>query len=635
MPTRGPKSGGPEDPTQKPKPFVDFSSIDSLIHKISESEQQRMARDAGETGWTNPNYFQETSQTDIPPLVPPRPQFRGTPPANRIRQPQPFTQTQPTTPTPTPGESPSGPPTNPPTDLHLYRGKPEQLASLAERAAIASRAAAYVRANRYSGKVLEQAKGLHEQLKGTGFEGVGKQAVIAASSAFQASQTAQRESRTSKVLHAIAKKTENIDDIERAKRQTLIANKARDLHEQSSNFAALFFRKIAEKGVSSVSETIKNSGFKGNQGWYDEWIKNQTNRYGRGGRGGGAGPPDNPPDSADDPDDPDEMRRRRNRKYAKGLSKDKLDMIRDGRSNFVYFMKQKKREQVQLDRDTIRKGKRNQKARRLRRERRNKIANANRFSRIRNLAKIGITASAIHHAASGDFMGAARRMAWASGNPAAIIGAELSEAAMTAVKALNQFSERTFEANKYLTNYSGKLAYATGTLELHEFQRTFKYSAGVSDTATDLVQSMDKMRDQWMKYNIASSNIANTVASLWTRFSGGFGEPLGKEAGVFAEVVRRFSSAKVGGIGVGDVASAAGTAAAEAEVSSLWGMLPGGPIVGEAARRSLAWLFKPAEVPEPGDTPVVTFLKSMRDRRERITPALREMERPAWKGGRR
>lgn len=634
MATRGPKSGGPEDPTQKPRDIPGRSAWErerqmheDTISRLNDPSdiarlQQRIDHINSILGVASGPSFNKLDS-----LLSKLNTSQPSNPTGESRAPSSYSgrkwaelgelaaQWGKSSPKSQPSSSFSK---SSPSNLHLYSGGPERLADVSEKAAIASRAAAYVRANRYSRKVLEQARGLSDQLKGTQFENVGKQALSAASGAYNASENAMRESRESKYAHKIAKFTGLEKDIEFAKGKTLSANKARDLHEQATNFAARYFRDIAQKGLEATSNSLKNPG----AGWYSNWLKHQTGGIGSGGgspgqgRGGSGGrgniPPVNPPGI------PPSGGQRGRRTNHWGRARRRLRKARQRRMTQASNIASKTAKQTaQRGMQVGRARRRLRKARRSRALRQASAASrAKQIQQIKTFAKIGIASSAIHQAASGNLLGAARTMAWGSGNPVAIIGTELTNAALTATKALSQMSEQTFETNKYLANYSGTLAYAYGSFNVGEYRRQFQFAGGTGESGARLVESMDRMRDSWLKYNIAERNITNTISSFFTRASSGVGASFSGAIGGFGDFV--------GGLGAKKIPFTGKTVDETVESTSKFltdralELLLGG---GDAARGAVAmsmWkkVFGIGEPPIDKDLPMVDFLKGMviRDR---------------------
>lgn len=126
---------------------------------------------------------------------------------------------------------------------------------------------------------------------------------------------------------------------------------------------------------------------------------------------------------------------------------------------------------------------------------------------------------------------------------------------------MERFSETTLAANRKSSMYSVQTARAFQQLYMQDISRNMGFAGATSDTATRLIESINKMRNDQLQLRTSSQNISNTFAGLTARFVGGFDSNIGS---LMAQIDRLIEGMGVGN--GGDIASMIGSAISRAIV---------------------------------------------------------------------
>jgi hypothetical protein len=122
-------------------------------------------------------------------------------------------------------------------------------------------------------------------------------------------------------------------------------------------------------------------------------------------------------------------------------------------------------------------------------------------------------------------------------------------AAISLGSRFREFAESVNEGNRKLAFYSGSIASAFNTLNVNESLRNFGKASFQEDSIIKLTESVDLMRDDWLKFDNNFADITNKLATSAASFSGGAGQAFGIRAEDLNQLFDRFG---VGGDNLND-----------------------------------------------------------------------------------
>lgn len=114
----------------------------------------------------------------------------------------------------------------------------------------------------------------------------------------------------------------------------------------------------------------------------------------------------------------------------------------------------------------------------------------------------------------------------------AVIGVAtlLTKAFAELITRTREAAERINERNRALEPFSGLMMQSFFRLSVNQYRRNVVTAGMTEDSASKLTDSIDRMRDAWLKFDISyrnfENNLGRTFANFSTGFARGFGNPM-------------------------------------------------------------------------------------------------------------